>query len=495
MNLIQTALSQQLHQRPTTVVNILIIFLFGFCVNTTNAQDVWTLERCVNYAKENNKTVKQAIIGTANAKLTKQQSEYNRYPSLSANGNYGLNFGRSVDPGTYTFQNTSTSNNSWSLNANVTLYNGGRITNTIKQNDLDAQAAEADAEQTANNVALSIAQAYLQILLNEEQVENANKRLKQAQDQLARTERQIKAGSLAQNSRLDVLATIAKNEQNLGLATNNVEIAYLNLKQLLYLEPDYALKIEKPSITAPTENPESFVLKSIYNQALGNQAQIRAGELRLKSAELNIDIAKAGMLPSLNANGSIGTNYSSQILDYSKAQYNIQDGPTQTIKVNGTPVPVIFPQQTLANPIPQKAYGSQLGDNLGQSLGLSLHIPIFDNMRNKINIEKAKLNIENQTINNDKAKQQLKSDIQNAIASARAAKSTYLSAQKTYDAQKAAYENTEKRFQIGGVSTFEYTTAKSLMDTAETDWTVSKYDYLFKLKIVEYYQGKKLSLK
>jgi outer membrane protein len=474
----------------------LIVIGLSFASLSISAQDTWTLERCISYAQENSRQVKQSQIQVKSSKLVKKQDDWSRYPSVSANSNLGFNFGRSVNPSTYQFENNSSNYNSWGVSLGAPIYNGGRITNQIKQSAIDIKAAEADLEQSVSNIALQVAQVYLQILLNEEQYENTRKRSQTTASQLDRIEKQIKAGQLPPNARYDLLAQAAKDEQNIVSAANNVELSYLNLKNLLELSPETPLKIERPQVVVPNSvNPESFMFKGIYNQALGNQPNIRASELRIKSAETGVKIAQAALMPTLSANANLGTNYSSTIPDYSGIKTEFVDVNTP-VKIDGRPATLTTQQpKTSTTNIPKKTYGSQIGDNFGQSVGLNLSIPIFSGFSRQIGVERQKLAVESQMLVLERDKQQLKTDVQNAIASARAAKKQYDAAMKSFEAQKAAFESLEKRFQIGSANSFEFTQSKNNVDTAERDVTVAKYDYLFRLKIVEFYEGKRLSLR
>ena len=458
------------------------------------AQETWTLERCINQAQENSRIVKQSQIAVKIAELIKKQDDWARYPSVSANSNLGFNFGRSVNPSTYSFENSTTNYNSWGISAGATLYNGGRINNQIKQSAIDIKAAQADLDQSISTISLSVAQAYLQILLNEEQYENSRKRLQTSQSQLDRIDKQIKAGQLPSNAIYDLQAQAARDEQQIVAASNNVEIGYLNLKNLLELSPETPFKIERPRIVIPTNvNPDGFMFKTIYNQALNNQPQIRAADLRIKSAEMAVKIAQSALLPVLSVSANLNSNYSNTILDFTKAKTVVVPVDQQVI-INGQTTKVTF-LQPQATDAPKKPYASQLGDNFGQGIGLNLSIPIFNGFSRQIGLQRQKLNVESQMLILDRDKQQLKTDVQNAIANARSAKKQYEAVQKTFDAQKAAFDAAEKRFQIGTSNSFEFAQSKNTLDTAERDLTVSKYDYLFRLKIVEFYEGKKLSLK
>jgi outer membrane protein len=477
------------------ILTIGLIALNGFAFG----QETWSLEKCVSYAQENSRLVKQSQVGVSNAKLSQKLADFDRYPSVSAGSNLGLNFGRSVNPSTYAFENRSTNFQSWSLNASVILYNGGRLNNAVRQSELDIKASQADLENSASTIALQVAQAYLQILLFDEQLENARKRIQTTQSQLDRTERQIKAGQIAPNAKYDLMAQVARDEQQIVTASNNVELSYLNLKNLLELSPEKDIKIEKPSVVAPKDaNPENFMFKAVYAQALGNQPQIKAGEYRIKSAEVGVKMAEALLLPSLSASAGVSTNYSSTIQDFKQPDLT---GAKLVLDKNITPVKIDGRDANFQNynlegvTFPKTPYFSQLDNNLGQGIGLNLQIPIFDGFSRKIGIQRQKLNVENQTLALNAQKQQLKTDVQNAIASARAAKKQFEASTKTFEAQRAAYDAADKRLASGSGNSFELTQAKNNLDTAERDVTVAKYDYLFRLKIVEFYEGKKLTLK
>lgn len=465
----------------------LLILMSGFAAN---AQDTWTLQKCIQTAKQNNLTVKQSEISIKQAQLSESQAKAARWPNLNAGGSYGYSFGRTIDPVTNDFSTQSIGFNSFSVNTGVTLFNGGRINNTIKQSQVDVAAAQSSMDFTANNLVLSVASAYLQILLAEEQASIAARRITQSQEQLDRTEKLIRAGALAQAAVLDIQAQLARDQQSQVAARNSVDLAYLNLKQLLQLEPDYDLRVEKPEVLIPANaTPENYVLKPIYTQALSSQPQIKAAELRRESAAIGVDIAKASRLPSLSIGGGINTNFSTLALRQTGTQTVTN---TQEVKVNGVPVNI---ETSYEVPILGKnPYFNQLSENLGQNIGLNLQIPIYNNRQVALGIERANLNILQQDIALEQEKQQLKSDIQTAIANARAAKQQLEASNKTYDAAKAAFDNAEKRFQLGAINAFELTTARNNLTIAENDQVISRYDYLFKLKIIDFYQGKQIDL-
>ena len=468
------------------------LFLLSFYMVlafSINAQDVWSLQKCIEYARENNLTIKQAKYGVQQAVLTKKLNQQARYPSLSASSNGGFQFGRTIDPTTNSFNNERISFNSIRMDANVTLYNGGAINNSIRQGKYDLHAAEADAQFSFNTAALNIANAYLQILMAEEQLTNAEKRKSLSEAQLQQTDKMIQAGTLPENDRLEVLAQIARDEQTIIQSQNLIDLNYLNLKEFMQLDPSKEIKIEVPEVPIPTDaDPMAVNFIEVYGTALNNQPQVERDEMRLKSAEMDVSIARANLFPSLVLFAGMDTRWSSpeQTIGFEEVISN------ETVIFEGNEVEIGFPGfQSVRGKV---SYWDQLDQNFGQSVGLSLNVPIYSNGRNKTNIQRAEVGVLTAKLQSDLTKQQLKVDVQNAIAGARAALRTYQASRKTVEAAGAAFQNAEKQYQLGAINTFQYTTARNNLDVAEIDATVAKYDYLFSVKIVDFYLGKELNL-
>ena len=459
-----------------------------------NAQEVWSLERCIQYAFENNLTVKQAEANVKTTLLTERQAKASRLPNVSASFNAGEQFGRTIDPTSNQFNNVATGYNSIGVSAGVSLFNGGLIHHTVRQANWDTQAAEADAEQTTNTLALQVAQAYLNILLFEEQEKNAQKRVKQSTEQLSQTQKLIDAGTLPNADKYNILAQQAQGEQAAVQAQNSVELAYLSLKQLLQLEPDYDLQIEHPAIAIPADAaPESLTLTPLYGTALGTQPNVRAADFRIKSAEEGIYLARSAYWPTVSFFANLSSNYSTQLLDFQNGTFVGQElTPPVIVRVNDQDVTI---QQYIDKYEYSKVpYFEQMDQNFGQGVGLNISIPIYQNGRTRLNVERARLGVINAQLQQNQVRQQLKNDLQTAIANARAARKQLDAAQKTFDATKIAFENTEKRHALGAVNTLDLTTAKNNLDIAENDLSVARYDYLFKLKILDFYEGKPLTL-
>lgn len=473
-----------------SMIRISFIVWLGLLAFQVSGQEVWSLERCIQLAQQNNLDFKQSNIAVKSAVIDERLSREQRYPSLDFNSNLGYNLGRSINPSTNAFETQRSTFNSYSLRSNTPIYAGGRIANGIEQSKINVEVARADAQNILNNTSLNVAATYLQIVLAEEQVENAKKRLDQTKRQLEQIDKLIAAGTRPQNERLDVLAQIARADQNLIAQQNNVELNYLSLKQLLLIDPGYSMVVQRFNITIPDDaNPDFYTLSSIYSTALNNLPVIKASELRVKSAEKGYDIAKGAALPSLSLSASVGSNYTD--LGRRLISTNV-DYKALSVKINGNPSVLDFPVTNAV--LGNNPYFDQLGQNIGGGVTLSLSMPIYNNGSIRGQKEKAVLNIRSAEIRNEQAKQQLKTDIQRAISNARAAERQYRAAEGTYKASLAAFENSEKRYKIGALSTFDFNTARNTLETSEVEVTLAKYDYIFKLKVVDFYEGKKLTI-
>lgn len=478
----------------------LFLSLVFLIFQTAICQETWSLERCIDYAKENSIAIKQAQIGVANALLTEKGSKMARLPNANATVNGGAQFGRTIDPTTNSFASQTIGFNNLQLNAGITLFAGNRINNTIKQSQTDVRIAELDGEDAANNLFLNVAVAYLNILLSEETYQNTLTRKRLSEQQLERTDKLIAAGSLPKNDRLNILSQLAMDDQSVIQAKNAVDIGYLSLMNLLQMDPATEFKIDKPIIEVnPADNPDLYMFETVYNAALGTQPNVKAAELREKSAEIGVDIAKASKLPTVSAFGGIDSRWSSIAKDFNNPTGFITV-PSQIegqLSVDNPlfPDPVdisLATSREVGSEFSKISYFDQVNENLGQNVGINVQIPIYNNHRNRISIERAKLNVINSQLSAEQTKQQLKSDVQTAIANAKAALRTHEAAKSALAASEAAFDNADKRYQLGSLSTFDYANARNNLDSARIEVIRTKYDYIFRLKIVDFYTGKEL---
>lgn len=457
-----------------------------------SAQETWNLERCIREALDKSLTLRQFELLKEGHEIEGKRLRMERIPNLNASSNLGVSFGRVVNPATNNFETENSFYQSVGLNSGVMVFNGFRLKNSIQQNNFLLSASEEDYKQAQNDLALNVALAYLNVLFAYENLEIAQATVELSQRQLDHLDKQIQAGTKPENDRLEILAQIAIDEQSIVTAENNIEINMLALKQEMLMEADYPLEIERPVIDLSTiEALENQSFESVYTTALTSQPQIAASELRQQAEELNVDIARSAVMPSLSIGGNLGTNWSD--LARLPGGYIITRVPTPGVFINGQPalleIEDEFPTTSVAIP-----YGKQLENNIGYGVGATLSIPIFNNYSGKAGIERAKIGIINSKIETDLVKQTLKTNIQNALASARAARKSLEAAEATANAARQALINADRLSEYGSLNNFEYLSARNRKDSAELNLLIARYDYLFKVKVIEYYMGRGIRL-
>lgn len=468
---------------------LFLILLVVFSLSAvSNAQEVWSLERCVTYALDNNINIQQAKLGKEFAQLDVNQAKHAKYPSINGGSSVNWNFGRTVDPVTNDFNTETFFANNISISTGVILYNGGRIKNSYKQSQINNEAASFDMQQSERDIALLVANAYLSALFAEENYKITENQLALSQEQLGQLEKLIKAGTRPANEALNIEAQIALNEQNILSAENNIATAYLNLKQLMQIEKDIKVVVPEEEVKVNSD-PEILRIDEVYASALRTQPNIKSADLNLESANLGVKIAESALLPSISAGGSLGSNYSNKGIRIDGVTEVIVD---QEIFLNNIPQTIGFPQEVPI--ISNNPYFSQMTDNVSYGVGVNLNIPIYNNMVNRTNIERAKLNIKTTELSNTQLKNNLKTQVQQALTDARIAKKQYSASQKSMNALKAAFDNTKRKYDLGAVNTYDYIDAKNQLDVAQLNLIIAKYDYIFKTKVIDFYMGYPLQL-
>ncbi|MBK8516318.1 MAG: TolC family protein [Saprospiraceae bacterium] len=469
-------------------INCFIIY-FACLSLYGSAQEVWSLEKCVNHAIEKSLQIEGSQLLLSGTEIDINQARHARYPNLSAGSNVGWNFGRTIDPTSNQFVTETFFNNSFSLNSNVLLYNGGRVGNTINQSIANNKATVKDLEQTKRDISLSVASLYLNILFAKENLQNAENQLVLTNEQLSQLNKQIAVGNRPENDRLDLEAQIATNEQTITEAKNNLTINLLNLKQLLRLDPDFNLDIVNPGDIPLETDPDIVTFNELYLSALGTQPSVAANEMRVKSAELGEKISKASFLPTLGAGGNLRTNYSNKGFNSTLVGTEYQN---RTLLINNQEVKVGFPSPLFDfEKIP---YFDQFTNNLSYGVGISLNIPVYNNYTSRAGLQRAQLNTERANLNLLQTRETLKITVGQALSDAKAAKAKFQATNKTKTAQSNLYNNAVKRFEIGNLNAFELTRLKTQLESASINNIIAKYDYLFRTKILDFYLGKPIKL-
>lgn len=440
--------------------SIAVAFVFNFGVAEIQAQteEEWTLERCISYAIEHNIQIKQSALQTESARLDKTQSLAQMFPSLNASTGFNTNFGRNIDLATNNFVNEQTNSNSFYLGSSIPLFNGFRLLNSFKQSQIDLLAAEYDLKGLANDISMNIATAFMQIMFNEELLVVAQDQLEVTQEQLVRTQKLVDAGSLPAGNVYDVEAQAASNELQVITTENALSTSILTLKQMLNLQASENFRIKRPDVGMPLDGLAGKTVGTVYDLALNNWPQIKARETKLESAQKGEKIAFASYTPTLSGSASISTRYSSA-------------------SFFGEPDP----------------YGEQLDQNLGESIGLSLNIPIFNGLQSRTIVKKSRLNRMNAELQLKDQKNQLYSSVQQAYNDAQAAKRQFDASDKSVSAMDKAFEYAEQRFGVGMMNTLEFNTASNNLARSRSELLRSKYDYIFKMKVLDFYQGKPLT--
>ncbi|MCI4666889.1 MAG: TolC family protein [Bacteroidia bacterium] len=454
------------------------------------AQDgnIWSLKRCLDHAMENNLTLQQAKLNQQSSSVNLLTSKAARYPNLNIGPQWSSSFGRSIDPTTNEFIDQRFDALNISGNSNITLWNYGRLTKTIEKRELDLEASNKDVTQAEYDLALNVTLAYLNILFQAEILESAELQVTSTEEQLERTQKLVKAGSLAQADLAQIQSQIATEELQVVNAQNTLELAYLSLQQLLRLDPDQPFGIEKPELEDPSKSFSLTPTKEIFAFAEQAQPSITAADLRVKSAEKDIKIAEASMYPSLTLGVSVFTAWSGGRLQ--------QVGEQEVASVLKTEVGgieqnlTIFSNQPIFGDYP---FFNQLLDNYNVGLGLRLDIPIYNRRSVKSNMELASIGVKQAQLSAELARQSLQQAIEQAYVDARNAYSTYTSTTKQVGALELTYDNIQRQYDLGAANSVDFLVAKNNLNRAKFDLLRAKYDYLFRSKILDFYQGKDIS--
>jgi outer membrane protein len=448
----------------------LVVFNLNFF-----AQDLWSLEECINHAYEHNLTIKQSQLDVLSADVDLSQSKLNLIPSLNAGVTERYNWGRNLDPQTNLYDTKQASQFYTNINSEVTLFNGLQQINNIKQKEYEQMAKKYDSDKIRNDISLFIAGGYLSILFNIELVANAQRQVDISKEQISRTEKQVEAGALARGSLYDIQAQNANEEANLVTAKNNLVLAYLDLMQLLDIEASAEFDIEKPQLDI-VGTPTLLPPEMIFNKAVGIMPEIKSAEYSVQSAERSLAIAKGMRSPRLYATGQYGSTYSNQIFPITG----------YTTLPDGTKIPIIGEDV--------KAFDLQMKDNRFGSLMFGLQIPIFNGYQVSSNVKKSMIYKEVVDINLEQEKLTLRKNIESAYADAIAAYQTYIARKKSVASFNESFMYTEEKFNVGMVNSVDYNVAKIQLSTAESELASAKYDYIFKVKILDFYLGRSLSL-
>ena len=439
--------------------HLLVLFLGTIIISagfSANGQNIWSLQKCIDYALENNIQIKQQEINTNYYENQVNQAKSNRLPNLNGQIGNDYSFGRSL---TYynTYENVNSATVSGGVGTNFTIWNGFILNNEIKKQELDLQATMMDLQKAKDDIMLYIAGSYMEILFAEEVVLVDSAQLVVTQQQINRTQQLVDAGSLAKGSLLEIQAQLAREELQLVNDKNSVQLAYLNLYQLLELPIEESFRIEKPLLPEIKANLTMSNSFDVFNNAISTRPEIKAAQLRVESAQKQLDIAKGYRYPSLSFNANYYNLYNNQ---YSYI------GSDEKI-----------------------SFGDQLKNNSRSSASFNLSIPIFNRMQVKNGISNATLQISNYKYQLQTASNTLRKEIEQAYTNAYAALNRYVSTQKAVISMQEAFRYVEEKFNVGMVNSVDYSLQKNQLTAAQSQLLQAKYEFIFRTKILDFYNG------
>lgn len=448
-----------------------------------------TLEACIDYALKNNIQIKQSELNTELSQTVLNQSKANLLPSLNANASHSYNFGRTIDRFTNQFATQQVLSQNISLSTDITLFSGLQNINSIQQNKYSYLASKYDVDKIKNDISLNIASAYLQILFAVETVENARNQMGITNSQVERTKKIVEAGAAAKGTLLDIQAQLASEELNFTNAQNSLDISYLSLTQLLNIPLTEGFSIVKPDLAIGNETLLTTNANQIYATAVDYLPEIKSAEYTVKSSEKAVDVARGGLSPRLSFSAAYGTGYSGLSQRTIAAPQFQGYAPDGSITSVGDTVLSPFFSNPATEQIP---FADQYKDNVNKSFGFFLTVPVFNRLQTKAAIDRARIQKLNAELTVESTKLQIQKNIQQAYADANGGLKKYNATLRTVDAMKESFKYIEQKFNVGMVNINDYNDSKNKLAKAESDLLQAKYDYIFKTKVLDFYQGKPL---
>ena len=446
---------QKMNKIKMKIFYITIAGILLFFVPTLSAQTKWSLDSCIHYAIEHNYTIKQNLLMLETKRIELTSSKMNIAPSVSASVGQNLDFGR-APLANGVIENQSQATTSLGIYLNMPLFEGLRNHYQIQAGKLDLQAAINDLQQAKENIELNVSAYYLQVLLCKEVLEIANEQAMLSEAQITRIETLVKNGKSPNSELYTAKATFAADQYNITDASNNLRLAFLDLKQLLNLSESNDFDITD----IQEEDFERLLhrnidLSTIVNNGILHRPNIKAVQNRIEMSKKNIGMARSGWYPSLGFSASYGTGYY-----------------------------YAFQNEYMEHNLP---FNTQFSNNSRGMLAFSLNVPLFDKLSTYHNVQRSKINLKSYEIQLEETKANLTKEIEQAYTNAIASKEKYLSAETYLEAAQIAFEYEEIRYNAGASAIFEYDDAKTKYRRAQSDLVQSKYSFLIRLKIIDFY--------
>lgn len=430
----------------------LILLGLSFCCFTGIAQKKWSLKECIEYALENNISIKQSELDLETSEVNKKGAVGNFLPDLSSSLNHSWNTGLNPNPETNVNTTSTTQNSNFGISTNIILYNGLRNIRELHKANLGILANQYQLEDMKDNISLNIVNAFLQVSFNKESLKSVKRQYELNKIELQRSEQLVEAGTIPKGDLLEIASSLATQEQQIIKAENLVRIAKINLANLLAITDYSSLEIINEIEITSTSILEKTPFE-VYAKALQTRNDIKNAELAVEMSKDDVEISKGIYQPTLSGGYSFGTSY---------FQSELYEAP---------------------------GFNDQISDRSSHSFGLRLSIPIFNRFANSNAVRRSKINLEKSKLALEQRKLDLKSKVNQSYNDVLSAYAVYEAAQKTLAARKEALRYSQEKFDLGIMNSFDYTLAKTRFENAENEVIQAKYDYFFKAKVLEFYFG------
>jgi outer membrane protein len=431
---------------------------------TANAQGAikkWSLDDCIQYAIEHSITAKQLQLQREGASIDLNTAKMSRLPDLNAGAAHNWNFGRSNNNLSGIYEDLVISNSNLWISTSMPLFTGFNINNQIKRQKLNLEAATQLLEKAKEDLALNIASLYLQVLFNKEILKVNEEQMSLSVSQVERTKVLVEVGKIPNSQLYDIEAQVARDEVSVVEAKGNIILSLLDLAQSLDLEDFQQFDIQDPDMESIMQaSIDILPPEVVYENALDVKPAVKQKEFLLESSKRNLKVAQSYYFPRL----SLGASYSnSYFYDY---------------RTN----------------FPQMSFSDQFSANGGELVGFSLSVPIFNRMQTRNQVRHARLNIENQQLELESTKKTLYKEIQTAHMNATVAREKYVAAERAVTASHEAFKYAQERYNVGNMSVFEFNDAKTKLIHSESLQIQAKYEYIFRTKILDFYNGNPIQL-
>lgn len=436
------------------VIASLLFAQLSFAQEVADQPKTWSLEDCIAYALENSITVKNVQLNKNLAEVDYSKSKSSRLPNLFGSASQTFSTGNSIDPITSDFVTDQILSTNLNLNSSMTLFKGNQINNQIKQNELLLEQRLFQEEIEKNSIVLSILEIYLQTLYSKESIVIAENNLAASETEVLRAKARLDAGSIALRDYTEAQSQAATNKYKIITAKNNYEQYKIQLKQVLELSPMEDIEIETIDENMDLINLDLDRLE-VYNNAISFLPEIEASNLNIAVSETQLDIAKGGYLPTLNASGSLGSGYTS------------------------------------INP---NSFSDQFNVNFNKRLGLSLSVPIFNRNITNAAVKTANINIEKAELQKQITEKEVYRKVETAYQNAMSAQEQVIASEASKNAAEESYKLALKKHELGGLSTTDLVISQNTFTNAQQNYIQAKYLNILYHQLLQFYQGNDIKL-